>query len=784
MPEAFDAYYKWLAIPPSEQPPNHYRLLGVALFESDADVLASAADKQMAHIRSFQTGQHSALSQKILNEIAAARICLLSAAKKVAYDEWLRGQIATVASPPQQEAEFFDPSQIGFDAGASKAAPRVKPRVLPKQRHKSHSSNLPWQLPTAIVAGIVVSVAIVAYLAATKPPEHPRPGPQAKANTSATMTDEGTKPQEETPPKPEPKPAPKLKPKPEQPEPKPEAGPDPEPQPETKSEPRPEVVELPENAAERVQEALAKAKTAAEFKAVAADALKLVEQAGAAGKPDVAKSVAALALSAARKAEDDELASAATMYFLEPGTKPAVAKNSSGDNQDAASANRPAPRLAVPDATAQEQALKLIREVFKDKYSAASTVLRQKALIQELLQKASASTDDAAAQYVMLQEAARFAIRAKDADLAFQIIDETGAKFEVDALDLKAKSLTSIGKSYLPAEATGAVVGSLLTLMEEAVTKQQFETATELGTMAMELARKSKDPALLKETVARKGPITKEMAEIQEAQAEVTQAADMLAKNPTDPAANLAVGRYRCFVQGKWSMGISMLALGDDPALKDLACKELKGITDAAEEVKLGDAWWDVGEKKNALAKKSIQDHAASWYQQALPGLSGLVKEKVEQRLEKLREPSPEVSSLAEKRPAPIRSLLIEALVDGGSELHITRAGIYWKELGASKPGRQMGRNEPTYVNGKPWIPTWAAPNEDRGWDKSALLPLPIGDLNFGFKIVAIGNRRHVPGIERFSPVSLRNEHGEQVLSIPDKEVGSKWYTVRLLRLK
>jgi hypothetical protein len=95
-----------------------------------------------------------------------------------------------------------------------------------------------------------------------------------------------------------------------------------------------------------------------------------------------------------------------------------------------------------------------------------------------------------------------------------------------------------------------------------------------------------------------------------------------------------------------------------------------------------------------------------------------------------------------------------------------------------------MGRNEPTYVNGKPWIPTWAAPNEDRGWDKSALLPLPIGDLNFGFKIVAIGNRRHVPGIERFSPVSLRNEHGEQVLSIPDKEVGSKWYTVRLLRLK
>ena len=25
----FDPYYKWLGIPPEEQPPNHYRLLGI-----------------------------------------------------------------------------------------------------------------------------------------------------------------------------------------------------------------------------------------------------------------------------------------------------------------------------------------------------------------------------------------------------------------------------------------------------------------------------------------------------------------------------------------------------------------------------------------------------------------------------------------------------------------------------------------------------------------------------------------------------------------------------------
>ena len=35
MSSGFDPYHKWLGIPPQDQPPNHYRLLGVELFETD-----------------------------------------------------------------------------------------------------------------------------------------------------------------------------------------------------------------------------------------------------------------------------------------------------------------------------------------------------------------------------------------------------------------------------------------------------------------------------------------------------------------------------------------------------------------------------------------------------------------------------------------------------------------------------------------------------------------------------------------------------------------------------
>jgi hypothetical protein len=86
----FDPYHKWLGIPPKDQPPNHYRLLGVDLFESDPDVIDAAANRQMAYLQGCATGPLVALSQRLLNEIAAARLCLLTAAKKAAYDDRLK----------------------------------------------------------------------------------------------------------------------------------------------------------------------------------------------------------------------------------------------------------------------------------------------------------------------------------------------------------------------------------------------------------------------------------------------------------------------------------------------------------------------------------------------------------------------------------------------------------------------------------------------------------------------------------------------------------------------
>lgn len=112
MDPTFDPYHKWLAIPKEKQPPDHYQLLGIPLFEPDPDVICNAADQRMAHVRSFQTGEHQKLSQTILNEISAARICLLNPQKKADYDATLRERPAERSSvPPQLAVAAADASQ-------------------------------------------------------------------------------------------------------------------------------------------------------------------------------------------------------------------------------------------------------------------------------------------------------------------------------------------------------------------------------------------------------------------------------------------------------------------------------------------------------------------------------------------------------------------------------------------------------------------------------------------------------------------------------------------------
>lgn len=96
--QAFDPYYKWLGISPRDQPPNFYRLLGLELFESDPDVIDAAAERQMTYLHSVASGEHTAASQKLMNEVSSARVSLLNEKQKAQYDRRLKSDLANSSS--------------------------------------------------------------------------------------------------------------------------------------------------------------------------------------------------------------------------------------------------------------------------------------------------------------------------------------------------------------------------------------------------------------------------------------------------------------------------------------------------------------------------------------------------------------------------------------------------------------------------------------------------------------------------------------------------------------
>ena len=95
-----DPYYEWLGIPREEQPPNHYRLLGISLWESNPQVIDSAANQRMGYLQEL-TGDHEQLdnAQRIIGEISRARLVLLDATKKDGYDKEIRKQLDSLAAP-------------------------------------------------------------------------------------------------------------------------------------------------------------------------------------------------------------------------------------------------------------------------------------------------------------------------------------------------------------------------------------------------------------------------------------------------------------------------------------------------------------------------------------------------------------------------------------------------------------------------------------------------------------------------------------------------------------
>jgi hypothetical protein len=103
--QRLDPYWEVLRIPPEEQPPDYYRLLGVKRFEQDSEVIKEHVSRRTRWVIMHKKGVYAKACADLIYQINAAKTCLLNPRLKAAYDRKLQ-----VDQPNAQEARPGSPT--------------------------------------------------------------------------------------------------------------------------------------------------------------------------------------------------------------------------------------------------------------------------------------------------------------------------------------------------------------------------------------------------------------------------------------------------------------------------------------------------------------------------------------------------------------------------------------------------------------------------------------------------------------------------------------------------
>ncbi len=173
MATAFDPYHRWLSIPPSEQPPNHYRLLGLEEFEASFEVIGNAAERQITHVRPHLQLPLRPYATNLIRELDVARKCLLDPEAKLAYDSWLEQHLnspTTDNSSRVQQRVVTRATRTTASPVSAAGGPHIALTNFPVQAEQNFGpSNLGAneQFPSNASSAVVPS--IVAYRKSYRP---------------------------------------------------------------------------------------------------------------------------------------------------------------------------------------------------------------------------------------------------------------------------------------------------------------------------------------------------------------------------------------------------------------------------------------------------------------------------------------------------------------------------------------------------------------------------------------------------------------------------------------
>ena len=145
---------------------------------------------------------------------------------------------------------------------------------------------------------------------------------------------------------------------------------------------------------------------------------------------------------------------------------------------------------------------------------------------------------------------------------------------------------------------------------DDASAADEFDEALQFAQIALNAARKGKlgQSVLLDEADYRLAQAKKS----KESFAALRPVVEKLKTSPDDREANTTLGKYRCFVQGRWDEGLKHFAKGSNETLRALADLDLKTPRTGNPDVKIADAWWEYAQKRRPTNSGAFRRECAS----------------------------------------------------------------------------------------------------------------------------------------------------------------------------
>lgn len=287
----------------------------------------------------------------------------------------------------------------------------------------------------------------------------------------------------------------------------------------------------------------------------------------------------------------------------------------------------PAPSNSPPPVDELEQAQERISRLLKTRIDVEAD--DSAAIAHQILELALGTDDDAAAQFVLFQTAVKFAQKAVDLQLTEQMIDAAAQRYRVDSAQWKADSFKAILAHQIdePIQA-GVQLNRVIELVEDALMVDRIELAEELMNLASGIANRSARQDLI-EQVAQWNDLANEWSTNA---MKARHAALRLHQDPSDVDANLALGRYLCFIKGNWKRGLPLLAQCGDESIREVAEADFK-LQDDQNRIAVADGWFKLAGSHKGLVKQRMILRADEIYRGAYSAVTGLTRLQIEEQM-------------------------------------------------------------------------------------------------------------------------------------------------------